>query len=366
MMGELFYWNEDIKKIVNEKSVLIYGAGMMGNALYRCLSEEPYHKHVTGFIVNQKKNNPSCIGQVPVMDLEEGSAYKNCLILVALHDKHMDLALKTLKEREFTNLLPVTFDGDTWTYIRGNWLRNREKKLTPRYLDQVTEKKCSIYVAYSDRDKNLTEVPPLKRFEQSIQVGAALTQNKRFMVCDDVGENISLKNRKYCELTALYWIWKHDLTQYLGLSHYRRRFTMDENQIYELLETGFDLMVTVPIINFAGVKQQYALDHELSDWETMIDVIHEKYPEYDQAAQKVENGNYYYGYNMFIARREILHQYCKWLFTILEECENRIGEKQDSYQNRYIGFLSERLLTIFIEKNRDLRVIIADKHFVER
>ena len=53
-MGELFYWNEDIKKIVNEKSVLIYGAGMMGNALYRCLSEEPYHKHVTGFIVNQK------------------------------------------------------------------------------------------------------------------------------------------------------------------------------------------------------------------------------------------------------------------------------------------------------------------------
>ena len=29
------------------------------------------------------------------------------------------------------------------------------------------------------------------------------------MIGDDTGDNISDKNREYCELTGIYWIWKN-------------------------------------------------------------------------------------------------------------------------------------------------------------
>ena len=65
------------------------------------------------------------------------------------------------------------------------------------------------------------------------QVGTALAVN-RFsdFLHDDTGDNISVKNRSYCELTAQYWAWKNIEADYYGFFHYRRYLYPDTSAKY--------------------------------------------------------------------------------------------------------------------------------------
>ena len=71
-------------------------------------------------------------------------------------------------------------------------------------------------------------------------------------------------------------------------------------------------------------------------------------------------------FNMFIMKKEILNEYCKWLFDILFELEKRIDEnKYDSFHARFYGRVSELLLDVWIEKNKvqykEIKVIDMEK-----
>jgi len=365
-MDRFYYWDEITRTIVNESNIYIYGAGLMGKALERCLAGAPYHKSVKGFIVSQKEDNPSMINGIPVLAVESGHVEKSAVVLVALHEKNMESVAETLMRRGFANVYTVSFDSDVWCHIRGNWMRaNGIIGDECEYSDELDIPQCNVYVVHSCRDKKLLENLPLNQYEIPIQVGKKMERERLFLFCDDEGENISEKNRQYCELTALYWIWKHRKAKYIGLCHYRRRFNLSQAQWEMLPESEFDMVVTMPVINMSGVKKQYGLDHSIEDWEIMMEVIRERSPEYYEAAVKMQESLYYYGYNMFMARYDVFCGYCAWLFGILEECEKRIGSKEDVYQNRYIGYMAERLLGVYIDKN-NLKVLVADKYFVEQ
>ncbi len=75
---------------------------------------------------------------------------------------------------------------------------------------------------------------PNAKYYIPIQVGKALSSHKLNIQGDDVGDNISIKNSSFCELTALYWVWKNNFigdSDYVGFVHYRRYFSGERERL---------------------------------------------------------------------------------------------------------------------------------------
>lgn len=358
------------------ESVYIYGAGTMGRSLKNCLTEKPYNVQVSSFIVRSLTDNSDVVDGVKVIDIEHAKTHKDSLVLVALNGKLIPEAVADLEAAGFSNIVPVSFDGDLWTDIRKGWIRaNGVLPNDVIYLSDNMDSRVNagadfdrfhIYVAHSVYDRELSKNPVIDDHEIPIQVGTALTDRHIFPILDSSGnDNISEKNRQYCELTGMYWAWKNDESDHIGFCHYRRKFLLTDAQIQTVIDDDIDVVVTYPILNFDSVRSQYGKDHVIEDWDFFMSVIEKMAPAYIDAARQVQNGIYYYAYNMFIMKRNLFDDYCSFIFPILEECERRIGQKEDVYQNRYIGFLAERLLSIYLTKNRQLKVAVAEKAFYE-
>lgn len=176
---------------------------------------------------------------------------------------------------------------------------------------------------------------------------------------DNTGDNISSKNKNYCELTALYWLWKNSNDDIVGLEHYRRMFLNDnineigllsEDEILSIM-SKYDIIVpTLFDNNTRTVYQHYVEDHKKRDIELVQNIISSKYPEYNSSFNQVMNSKYEYGFNMLITRKDILDEYSQWLFDILFDLENKVDiSKYDEYQKRIYGFLSERLFNVWLK-----------------
>ena len=59
-----------------------------------------------------------------------------------------------------------------------------------------------------------------------------------------------------------------------------------------------------------------------------------------------------HAFNMFIMKKEILDEYCTWLFDILFDLEEELKNKEYSaFHARYPGRVGEVLLDVWLEKN---------------
>ncbi|MDE6386818.1 MAG: DUF4422 domain-containing protein [Lachnospiraceae bacterium] len=373
---------EQIRRALeSDDNIVIYGAGMIAGHVYHCLSAEPFCCSISAFMVSEKKEGIHELYGTPVIDVHEGNKYKdNAVILIAVMDMYYEEIVRTLQEEGFKNYVSMTFESKLWEEVRAVyaeelWRRGNRKYLPLKVALQQKQSGDGIHIyrACSHMDKPLHTDLSEYDWEIPIQVGAALTQARICPVCDDYGENISGRNQEYCELTALYWIWKNDVSKYAGLCHYRRHFELDKEMIGQIAESDIDVVLTVPIFNFPDVRSTYVHDHIEEDWNVMMKAIADLAPDYCETARAVQDGVFYYAYNMFIARREILNDYSEWLFPILAYCEGNCSgrdssisrECRDSYQRRYIGFLAERLMSIyFLHHEKEYRIVHAGKRFL--
>lgn len=185
-----------------------------------------------------------------------------------------------------------------------------------------------------------------------IQVGKVLSSEKIEEISDDIGENISHKNDVYCELTALYWIWKNADAENIGLYHYRRRLDISKEDILRILKDKDIIMPKIKSFR-TSLKEQYINEHSKDDWDVMMNVLKELYPKYYEFAQNVFNDNKIYRFNIFICGKDLFDNYCFWIFNILDTIYEKISTKnKNDYQKRYIGFMAERLFTLYILYNK--------------
>lgn len=369
-------FNNEINILQNAESVYIYGAGDVAREVAWCLMNKPYEKKIDAFIVSGDAKDEKLF-DAPIVSCNSEMIDYTKLVIIAVLEKYVNEIMDILKAKGAENIMVLSFESDLWCEVRKNvyfeYVNNnygfKAKLLDNENLFLKEEKKelnTNVYVVKSYFDKKLNEKWTDKSWETDIQVGAALTDNIICDIRDNLGENISEKNKKYCELTALYWIWKNTSESFVGLCHYRRHFVIDEEIMGILPYSDVDAVVTIPMVNIPSVEAMYEKNHDIKDWDIVREALNEISPEYVTDFDNVSKGVFYVAYNMFIMRREWLDRYCEWLFPILEYCEQRIGEKEDVYQNRYAGFLAERLFTIFLLHHKDdMNIVFADKHFLQ-
>lgn len=188
---------------------------------------------------------------------------------------------------------------------------------------------------------------------------------------DDTGDNISIKNPYYCELTGLYWAWKNLDAEAIGLVHYRRLFremprrprqnrspqqcVLTEEQAQNLLQSHDMIVTNKRNYVIETLYSHYAHTHDSRHLDLAREILAEKYPQYLTACDQVYGRRWGYMYNMCVMKRTDLDVYCTWLFDILGEMEERLPgiidmQSLSDFDKRLYGRVSEILLNVWVEK----------------
>ena len=201
------------------------------------------------------------------------------------------------------------------------------------------------------------------------------------LLYDNNGEHISELNPYFCELTAMYWAWKNLDSDYYGLFHYRRVFDFRDSTHFDMPRTqkyyydsirgfssdfyqqyglkGYDIVLPTLVIDHDNKQRAQHLSlyelydevHYIKDMDLALEYIKSKYPlMYDIALDTLnKKPMFWYIANMYIMKKYLYFEYCKWIFDILFAIEPLSAYKNyDTYQARIFGFLAERLFNVWI------------------
>ncbi len=244
-----------------------------------------------------------------------------------------------------------------------------------------------IFLVYHDiKLSNFKKVFPGGDCFKPLLIGAHKYPDFFNTLRDDVFDNISKKNDRFCELTGFYWMWKNlDLQDddYVGLMHYRRHLCFDEwnrskasfygmvkhdkfdseyveqchlNKVSILyhLKDADCLIADDYDVTTVGAKNNYDLYKNgeflnIEDYDKAINILLRKHPEYAPFVEKFNKSKKGFYTNIFVSKFKFFKEYCEWLFPILFELEEQIDFSDYSAQEtRVIGHIAERLFAIYL------------------
>lgn len=188
------------------------------------------------------------------------------------------------------------------------------------------------------------------------------TGERNYLQDNSIIPNISYKNKSFCELTGAYWIMHAVTEDIVGICHYRRyfcgtkrffrqHFILNEKNIRRIL-SAYDIILPSKghyEYNDKTAKAFFAEKHDVVIWEQCKQIISCESPEFLPDFEWFEKETTGYCYNMLISQKDIFDAYHCWLFSILFLLEKKADLSQhNDYNSRMYGFLSERLLNIWV------------------
>jgi hypothetical protein len=332
--------NVDFKQIT-EKKFVIYGAQVVAYGAYRAL-KNLYHVVPECFVVSSRNNNPDKIDGISVKTLFD--IERDVMVIICVTELLQDEIIANLKENGFTNYIRLT--------------QKLEHQLMELYFSKEgrfciagnvgkPETDFKLYEVKNHRDKTLAFHPELREFEKAIQAGAALTDMRIADIADNTGDNISEKNKQYCEMTATYWVWKNTRSKWKGIEHYRRHLLVEP----EMLSDDLDAVMPLPYICYPNTLRQFRRFVSEDVLQALLKALKELHPDkYEEYCEKLY-GEYQYTYNLVIAREDVFDAYCSWFFEITEYMETMSGSVREIKETRALSYVAEVLTNLYFMYN---------------
>ena len=299
------------------RKLMIFGAQAMAVSAYEAL--QGLLRPVTAYCVTSLSGNPAAIDGVPVRELAELSAALTdeekaaALVLIAVPG---DIQAEVERELDAAGFVHhQRLDSDRWAQLMSFYYA-RQGRFMPLDAYPVGDERArlAVYMTTFYRDKKLQQeyLPPAWCYP--LQVGMEVSPKKIHLLTDDQGENISAKNGNYSELTGLYWLWQNALpkspAQYMGLVHYRRVLVLSEDDQRRLMLNDIDVVLPYPMMYWPDVSEHHKRYLKPVDWQALERALQELSPEYAQALPQVMRQRYFYNYNIVLAKKQVLADYC--------------------------------------------------------
>lgn len=342
--------------------VVIYGAQGIALGAYNAIKLLHPEKKIACFFVTERGINSATLGGIPVIELSEYIKDKteeekaNVTVLICTPENVMESIEKSLDEVGMNNHIRI--DSLKWACLQ-------EKAFTlsgtfaPLSTFSVGSKKADIEVfkMVHHKDKPLVTNYKDPVYVTSVQVGASFADIRMTECIDNQGENISEKNGDYSELTGLYWIWKNKIKRqddtYYGLAHYRRFLELSEDDLLRLADNDIDVVLPYPMPYEPNIEAHHLRYLSDSEWDAVLHALEELHPDYSRAFKDILKQEYFYNYNVILAKKDVLDDYCSWLFPLLFRIEENNDPNKEKEPNRYMGYVGETLETLYFMYNKD-------------